>query len=83
MESTWKSLSDVSAELNVSHETARRAALQGKIPAFQPFGKGTAWCVSPDYENFLVKSRKPVTSNGTGRTGTNSEKVALWIHKNA
>ena len=70
MESTWKTLSDVSAELNVSHETARRAALQGKIPAFQPFGKGTAWCVSPDYESFLGKSRKPVTCNRTAGTGS-------------
>jgi len=53
----FKSLSEVAAELNCSHETARRAALSGKLPAFQAFGKGTTWCVSPNYEAFLGKSR--------------------------
>jgi len=70
MSITWKTLKDIAAEQNVSLETARRAAVQGKIPAFQLFGPGTAWRVSPDYENFLVKSAKPVTSDGTGRTGS-------------
>jgi hypothetical protein len=52
----FKTLRECAAELHISHETARRAALKGKLPAFQPFGFGTAWCVHPDYENFLIKS---------------------------
>jgi hypothetical protein len=52
----FKSLSEIAEELHCSHETARRAALKGKIPAFQPFGKHTVWCVAPNYESFLNKS---------------------------
>jgi hypothetical protein len=68
----FKSLKDISAELNVSYETARRAALKGKIPAFQPFGPGSAWCVRPDYESFLYKSRKHGDGSVTD-SGANSD----------
>lgn len=52
----FKSLRDVASERHCSHETARRAAVEGKIPAFQLWGKGSTWLVHPGYENFL-KSR--------------------------
>jgi hypothetical protein len=54
----FKSLSEIAAAENCSHETARRAALAGRLPAFQPFGKGSVWCVALNYETFLSKSRK-------------------------
>ena len=53
----FKSLKDVASERHCSHETARRAAVEGKIPAFQLWGKGSTWLVHPGYENFLNKSR--------------------------
>ena len=56
MEALFKSLKDVASERHRSHETARRAAVKGLIPAFQLWGKGSTWLVHPGYENFL-KSR--------------------------
>jgi hypothetical protein len=56
MEQPWKRLKDVASEMHISHEAARRAAIKGRIPSFQPFGKGTAWMVAPDYRKFLAKS---------------------------
>jgi hypothetical protein len=71
----FKSLSEIAAELNCSHETARRAALKGKIPAFQPFGKNTVWCVAPNYESFLGKSRHAEPIGDAAEQQENNETI--------
>lgn len=63
----WLRLKDVAAQQNVSHEAVRRAAIAGRLPAFQPFGPGTAWCVAPGYEKFLVKFKKTGDQRGNQR----------------
>lgn len=65
----WKRLADVAAEQNVSVETARRAALNGTLPAIQLFGKGSNWMVHPDYEAFLLKARVSLVDDSNVKHG--------------
>lgn len=59
MADRWKTLSEIAAELRISHETARRAILDGLISAKQVRGPGSAWRVdSKSYREYLGKSAK-------------------------
>lgn len=71
----FKSLKDVATERHCSHETARRAAVEGKIPAFQLWGKGSTWLVHPGYENFLNKSRNAERSADAAEQQENNETI--------
>lgn len=59
-------LRQVAEDLGMSYRATLSAAHKGRLPAFQPFGTGTTWCVSPDYRKFLGKSRRDEDNNPAG-----------------
>lgn len=55
-ETAVKTLQEVAGELGLSYKVAWSAAQKGLLPAVQPFGRGTTWCVAANYREILEKN---------------------------
>ena len=58
-------LKEVARDLGLSYKAAWSAAQRGRLPAVQPFGRGTSWLVASNYRDFLPKAEgHPVDDDG-------------------
>ncbi len=66
MTDKYVTLNEISAELRISPETARRAVLDGRIRGIQVNGPHSVWRIEKrDYRAFLAKSRTDSGDAGT------------------
>lgn len=68
-ETAVKTLQEVAAELGLSYKIAWNAAQKGLLPAVQPFGKGTTWCVAANYQDFIGKARAEPENTDNQKNG--------------